>query len=61
MRGEEVMRVMDAFSPSLTLLPRLPPPPCQRSQELRGGCELRLKQQTVRATLTPRKDPGGSS
>lgn len=39
-----------AFSPSLTQLGRAFFPPCQQGRELRGGCELRLKQQTVRAT-----------
>ena len=39
-----------AFSPSLTQLGRAFLSPCQQGQELRGGCELRLKQQTVRAT-----------
>lgn len=39
-----------AFSPSLTQLSLTFLSPCERSQELRGGCELRLKQQTVKAT-----------
>lgn len=57
----EGRRVMVPVSPTLTQLSLTVFSSCEQCQELQGGCELRLKQQTVKATWTPRKVQQGRS